>query len=54
MWNLKYSTNEPIYKTDPWTDPWNRLEVVGGRGRNGELGLWRCKLLHLERIKNKV
>ena len=40
MWNLKYDTNEPTYKTE--TDSQNRLVVAkeeGGWGRNG-LGVW--------------
>ena len=54
MWNLKYGTNEGIYKTDIE----NRLVVakgVGGRiGMDGEFGIGRYKLLHLEWISNEV
>ena len=42
MWNLKYNTNEPIYKTETDTDTENRLVVAkgdGGWGRDG-LGVW--------------
>ena len=43
-WNLKYGTNEPIYKTETDSDIENRLVVVkvggrGGRGMDGEFGL---------------
>ena len=31
MWNLKYDTNEPIYKTEKLSDIENRLVVAGGR-----------------------
>ena len=40
MWNLKYGTNEPIYKTETDTqrkDPW--LRGGGGVGRTGRPGL---------------
>ena len=43
MWNLKYVTNEPIYKSETeTTDIENRLVVArleGGRKRD-ELGVW--------------
>ena len=54
--NLKYSTNEPICKTE--TDSENRLVVAkgeaGGRGMDWKLGVGKCKLLHLEWKSNKV
>ena len=58
MWNLKYGTNEPIYKTETNSkDIENRLVVAKremGMERDGlEFGVGRCKLLHLEWI-NKV
>ena len=58
MWNLKYGTNEPIYKTETDSkDIENRLVVAKremGMERDGlEFGVGRCKLLHLEWI-NKV
>ena len=43
MWNLKYDTNEPIYRTeiDERTDMENRLVVAKGeeirRGMDGEV-----------------
>ena len=52
MWNLKYDTNEPIYRTetDSYTDWWlPRGRVVGEEWT----GVNRCKLLHLEWINNK-
>ena len=57
MWNLKYDTNEPIYKTETdsqaqRTDLW--LPRGGGGGKDWEFGVGRCKLLHLEWINNKV
>ena len=45
MWNLKYSTNEPIYKTETDSDMDNRfvvskgVEEGEGMGRTGSLGL---------------
>ena len=49
MWNLKYDTNESIYKTDLLIV--NRPVVAKGergRGMNKEFGVGRYKLLHLE------
>ena len=45
MWNLKYGTNEPICKTQ-------RSELVVAKW-TGNLGVDKCKLLHLERINNR-
>ena len=43
MWNLKYGTNEPVYKTETDTDIKNRLMVAKGEGKGvgwtGSLGL---------------
>ena len=41
MWNLKYDTNELIYKIERLTDTENRLVFMGtgGMGREG-LGVW--------------
>ena len=49
MQNLKYGTNEPIYKieTDSQTyrtDVWLPRGKVEGSGMDGELGVCRCKL----------
>ena len=58
MWNLKYDTNKPIYKTETDSQKEKRLVVAKGEwgknGMNGELGVSRCKLLHLECINNEV
>ena len=53
-WNLKYNTNEPVYKKETYsqtqrTDLW--LPTRRGKERDGlhcELGVSRCKQLHLE------
>ena len=56
MRNLKYDTNELIYKTDSQTE--DRLVVAKGAGGGGgmewDFGVSRCKLLHIEWINNKV
>ena len=42
MWNLKYDTNEPIYKTETDSQTENRLVVAkreGGGGMDWDLGL---------------
>ena len=58
MWNLKCDTIEPIYKTETHSQTENRLGVakgeVGAIGMDGEFGVRRCKLLHLEWISNEV
>ena len=38
-WNLKYATNEAIYKTETDSDIENRLVVAMGEGWTGSLGL---------------
>ena len=62
MWNLKYGTNEPIYKTETDSQTY-RMDLwlpgcqgrgVGGRGMDWEFGVCKCKLLRLEWINNKV
>ena len=54
MWNLKYGTNEPIYKTTRLKDIENRLVVTkeegGGSGMDWEFDISGCKLLNLEWI----
>ena len=59
MWNLKYSTNEPIYKTETdsqteTSDLWLPRGREGGRRMDWEFGVSTCKLLHLEWINNTV
>ena len=39
IWNLKYNTNEHIYKTNKLTDIKNRLAVANKEARTGSLGL---------------
>ena len=58
MWNLKYGTNDPTYKTG--TDYGHGEQICGcrgkegGRGMDGELRVGRCKLSHLEWISSEV
>ena len=59
MWNLKYDTNELIYKTE--TDSQTQrtdVRLPRGKGRGGgmdwKFGVSRCKLLYREWINNKV
>ena len=41
MWNLKYGTNEPMYKTNRLIDIENRFVVAKGWGRERVgLGVW--------------
>ena len=57
MWNLKYNTNEPVYKTETDTQAWRTCGCqVGGGGceMNWEFRVSRCKLLHSEWISNEV
>ena len=57
-WNLKYSTNEPIYKTE--RDSLTREQTVVAKGEEGwggkvsEFGISRCKLLYIVWRNNKV
>ena len=55
MWNLKYGTKEPMYKTETDSQTENRLVVAKGEGEGWtELGVSGCKLLYLEWIGNEV
>ena len=51
MWNLKYSTKEPIYQTNRLTDIESRLMVAKGEERGSEkyweFGVGIRKLSHL-------
>ena len=41
MWNIKYGTNEPIYRTETDPDMENRLVVAKRKGgRHGMYGVW--------------
>ena len=58
MWNLKYGTDEPIYRTETEPQTW-RTDLWLPRGRGRERMHWEfevssCKLLHLEWISNEV
>ena len=58
MWNLKYDTNELIYKTETdsqtqRTDLWLPRQW-GWRGMDREFGISKWKLLCIEWINNKV
>ena len=53
MWNLRYGTNEPSYRTETDSQTW-RTDLWLPRGRDWEFGVSRCKLLHLEWMSNKV
>ena len=53
MWDLKYDTNELIYKTDIFTDIENKLMVTKGQwgwwgGINQEFGISRYELLYIK------
>ena len=55
--NLKYGTNQPIYKTETDSQTWRTdlwLPRVVGSEMNWEFEVSRCKLLHLESISNEV
>ena len=58
MWNLKYDTNEPIYKTETDSQTYRTdLQLPRGRGYGGgmdwEFGISRCKLLYIEWVNNR-
>lgn len=54
MWNLKYCTSNPIYKTDhgQGEQTCGYQQAVGERGMDWEYGVGGCKLSHLEQISN--
>ena len=58
MWNLKYGTDEPIYRIETDAETFRTdcgCQVGGGKsGMDREFGVGRCKLLHLEWIRNEV
>ena len=59
MWNLKYDTNELIYKTETdsqtqKTNLWLPKEKGVGGGINQEFGISRYKLLYIKQINNNV
>ena len=58
MWDLKYDTNESIYKREIDSQTENRLVVAKGEVGRGQkdwgFGVSRCKLLYTEWMDNKV
>ena len=58
MWNLKYGTNVPFYKTETDSQAKNRFVIAngdrGGGGMDLKFGANKYELLHFERISNKV
>ena len=56
MWNLKYVTNELIYKTDSQTQrtDLSLQEGGAGEGKDWEFGISRHNLLYIECKNNKV
>ena len=55
MQNLKYDTNEHIYKTKTDSQTYKTDQGGGGRGRmDWEWGISRCNLSYIEWINNKV
>ena len=52
IWNLKYNTNEHIYKTETdaqiqTTDLWLPTGRGSGGGKDWKFGISRCKLLYI-------
>ena len=55
VWNLTYSTNEPICKSETDSQTWRTdLWLPAGKGEDWEFGVNRCKLLYLEWISNEA
>ena len=59
MWNLKYDTNEHIYKIETdskaqRTEVWLPRERREGEELKQKFGIIRCKLVHIGWINNKV
>ena len=56
FWNLKYGTDDPIYKTETGNTQGEQTcgcqGVGGGSGMGREFGLGGYKLLHLEWMGN--
>ena len=53
MWNLKYNTNEHIYKRKTDTEE-KTCDCQGWGGMEWEFGISRCKLLYIGWINNKA
>ena len=59
MWNLKYDTNESVYKTETdsqtqRTALWQSRQREDGRGKKREVGVSRRKPLYIEWINYKT
>ena len=57
MWNLKFGTNEPMYRTETDSQTWRTdlwLPRGQGVGRMGSLRLVDTNLLRLECMGNEV
>ena len=53
MRNRKYDTHEPTYEIE--TEQADGCQGTGaGEGMEWEVGVGRCKLLHVEWINNKI
>ena len=54
MWNRKYETNEPVYKTETDSQTFTRTDLWLPEGEESwvgwEVGVSRYKLLYVERI----
>ena len=57
-WNIIYGTNELIYRNEQPLDHGEQTCGCqgggGGSGMDWEFGVTRCKLLHLEWIRNEI
>ena len=57
MWNLKYDTNEPIYKTERQTqrvDLWLPKGEGSWGGKDWKFGINKCKLSYVKLINTKI
>ena len=54
VWNLKYGTNEPIWKTETDSQTCGCQGGGGGNWVDWEFGVSRCKLLPLKWISSEV
>ena len=58
MWNLKYDTSKPIYKTEKDSQTEQTCGCRGGKGvggeKDGEFGISRYKPLYIGWINNMV
>ena len=54
MWNLKYGKMNPSTKQQQREWTYGCQGGGGGSGMDGEFGISRCKLLHLEGLSSMV